>query len=130
MKLFILIVLITLLGGASTSGTLVSSTCQEDCGLCVCKGECPAFTNSWVVTATADCACVAANSYDYTNGLSVESETKFSLNGKTYSCDSLMSCDDASAAGSGCSSAKMLDSSYYATVLVTAAAVVGYVAFL
>jgi hypothetical protein len=120
MKQLNLFALVTLLGGASNA--VLANTCNEGAGVCVCKGTCPSFTEAWCSQITTNSVCAAAkscNSQVNTQGGSVI------VNGKTYSSDSIDNCDGSSASGSGGSSTGTFGSSYYSSILMTAAAFVG-----
>ena len=121
MKQLYLFALVTLLGGASNA--VLASTCDEAAGVCVCNGTCPSFTftEGWSQNYF-DSVCAAAKS----DSPNVEMDgSSVTVNGKTYSSDSIDNCDGSSASGSGGSSTGTFGSSYYSSILMTAAAFVG-----
>jgi hypothetical protein len=119
MKLNLFVFALVILLGCTTSPVL-ASTCSESSGLCVCSGECPAFTNDWAGLLINDGSCVVTKSSGSSTSFS---DGVVTVNGQTYT--NIDSCDGATTG----SSAGMFGA-YYASVLVAAAAVTGGVAAL
>ena len=117
-----LIVIVTFLGCANNA--VVASSCSESTGICVCSGECPSFTKNWALTTSdINSMCIAAATLDG-GGISND-DSSVTVNGQTFANTNIDSCTDATTG----SSAGMLDA-FYASVMVTAAAVVGGLAAL
>ena len=117
-----LIAIVTFLGCANNA--VLASTCSESAGICVCSGECPSFTKNWALTTSdINSMCIAVATLDG-GGISND-DSSVTVNGQTFANTNIDSCTDATTG----SSAGMLDA-FYASVMVTAAAVVGGLAAL
>mmetsp|Transcript_10134 Transcript_10134/g.16750 ORF Transcript_10134/g.16750 Transcript_10134/m.16750 type:complete len:127 (-) Transcript_10134:257-637(-) len=126
MKLNVL-ALVTILG--CTTNAVLASTCTESSGVCVCSGDCPSFTNDWPDKSTqgvgADASCVAMK-----NGgsSSVGMDGVITVNDKVYT--SIDPCASAVVGGNSATNSAGMFGAYYASGLVTAAAVAGVAAAL
>jgi len=117
-----LIAIVTFLGCANNA--VLASTCSESAGICVCSGECPSFTKNWALTTSdINSMCIAVATLDG-GGISNVNDSSVTVNGQTFT-NPPDSCTDATTG----SSAGLLDA-FYASVMVTAAAVVGGLAAL
>jgi len=135
MKLLNLFAIVSLLGCANNA--VLASTCSEESGICVCLGECPSFTNDWAISGTdntinrsladAEPPCVSCKSpcdSSAVNGVTV--------NGQSYPNPDPCPNDNSAAGVQSAATASLagMFGAHYASVLLTAAAVMGGVAAL
>eukprot|EP00984_Skeletonema_dohrnii_P008942 scaffold3345_cov83-Skeletonema_dohrnii-CCMP3373.AAC.1 len=88
---FNLFALITIL--SCTTNAVVSASCTESSGVCVCSGTCPSFTANWSTVIDGGSTCFAttsAGSTSLSNGV-------VTIDGQTYSSEE--SCGSAVADG-------------------------------
>mmetsp|Transcript_10135 Transcript_10135/g.16752 ORF Transcript_10135/g.16752 Transcript_10135/m.16752 type:complete len:128 (-) Transcript_10135:257-640(-) len=127
MKLNVL-ALVTILG--CTTNAVLASTCTESSGVCVCSGDCPSFTNDWETKQTegegADASCVSRKSDDGSSTIGLDGV--ITVNDKVYT--SIDPCASAVVGGNSATNSAGMFGAYYASGLVTAAAVAGVAAAL
>jgi hypothetical protein len=135
MKLLSIFAIVSLLGCANNA--VLASTCSEESDICVCLGECPSFTNDWAVSqsgtgnsdyrslADDEPPCVSCKSScdpSTVNGVTV--------NGQSYPNPDPCPNDNSAAEVESAASSAGMFGAHYASVLLTAAAVMGGVAAL